>query len=251
MPGQPSVDLPVSPPAAPVACSQASWVGVLMLDTRFRRWPRDIGQCDGLPFAVRHRRVAHASVDRVVGRSALPVDLRQAFIAAGRLLVEEGAALITTSCGFLYREQATLSRALPVPVVTSSLIALERLHAQHGATGPIGVLTFDAAALGSIELGDGTRCPVQGLARDGHFRAVVQGRCDWPDSARLCEESVAAARRLAEREPAAVVLECTNLAPWREAIQAVLGVPVIDLIDVIGCTLSVPDPQRSARNRSR
>ena len=32
-------------------------VGVLMLDTRFPRHPRDIGQSDGLPFAALHRRV--------------------------------------------------------------------------------------------------------------------------------------------------------------------------------------------------
>jgi len=218
--------------------SPADLVGVLMLDTGFRRWPRDIGQSAGLPFAVRHRRVRHATVRRVVSRRTLPVATRQAFVAAGRTLIEEGATLITTSCGFLYREQRALSQALPVPVVSSSLIALERLHVEHGANGPIGILTFDAAALGPIATRDGTPCVVQGLPSGGHFRAVIEQRCDQPDPARLCAEAVEAARRLAEHAPAAVVLECTNLAPWREALQSLFTVPVIDLVDVIGWSLA-------------
>jgi len=212
-------------------------IGVLMLDTAFRRWPRDIGQCEGLPFAVRHRRIPNATVASVVRRQPLDRATRDAFIAAGQVLVGEGATLLTTSCGFLYREQSALAGALPVPVVSSALVALPSLQAEHGGRGAPGILTFDAQALGPIAVSDGAgnevACPVEGLAADSHFRAVVEGRCRQPDPARLRADALEAARRLAAHAPSAVVLECTNLAPWRDTLQAVLGVPVIDLIDVI------------------
>jgi len=216
-------------------------IGVLMLDTAFRRWPRDIGQCAGLPFAVRHRRIPNATVARVVRRRPLERRTRDAFIAAGRALVDEGATLVTTSCGFLYREQSALARALSVPVVSSALVALPSLQAVHGGRGAPGILTFDAQALGPITVNDAAggevACPVEGLAVGSHFRAVVEGRCRRPDPVRLRADTFEAARRLAAHAPSVVVLECTNLAPWRDTVQAVFEVPVIDLVDVIGRAL--------------
>ena len=74
-------------------------LGVLMLDTRFPRVPGDIGHAASLPFPVRYRVVRGASPQRVV-RERDPA-LLQPFVEAGRALADEGAAAITTSCGFL------------------------------------------------------------------------------------------------------------------------------------------------------
>src|SRR5215510_11888351 len=105
----------------------SGFLGVLMLDTRFPRVPGDIGNPATFAVPVRHRIVAGASPQRVV-REGDPA-LLAPFLDAARALVAEGAAAITTSCGFLVEYQAALQAELPVPVWTSSLLKLPELAA--------------------------------------------------------------------------------------------------------------------------
>lgn len=211
-------------------------VGVLMLDTRFPRFVGDIGNPDSIAGPSLHRRVPRATVERVVGDGPVPPTLLRAFIAAGRELVADGAELVVTSCGFLHAAQAALARALPVPVATSSLVLLPAVHARHGECGPVGILTFDARALGAAHLGAAAELPlvVQGMERSRYFHAVIAEDRPEADRAAMEADAVAAARALARRAPSAVVLECTNLSPYRAAIADALGgVPVFDLHDAI------------------
>ncbi|MEC4688215.1 MAG: aspartate/glutamate racemase family protein, partial [Nitrospirota bacterium] len=100
-----------------------------MLNTRFPRPPGDIGNPETWPFPVRYEVVEPATVGRVVTADP-PVDLLLApFVAAGERLVAAGARAITTSCGFLALFQAELTQALPVPVMTSSLIQVPMVQA--------------------------------------------------------------------------------------------------------------------------
>ena len=216
-------------------------VGVLMLDTRFPRFPGDIGDPASIAGPSLHRRVPRATVERVVGDAPVPAALLDAFVAAGRELVADGAELIVTSCGFLHAAQATLARALPVPVATSALVLLPAVHARYGDRGPVGVLTFDARALAAVHLGPAAELPlvVQGMERSRHFHAVIAE--DRPEAERAAMEAdaVEAARALARRGPSAVVLECTNLSPYRDAIADALGnVPLFDLHDAIDALAS-------------
>ena len=112
---------------------------------------------------VRSRVVHGASPQRVV-READPA-LLQPFIDAARALVNEGAAAITTSCGFLVRWQAALQAAVPVPVWTSSLLLLPDLRWP-------GVLTVDAQALASVPAVAGV--PLAGLAPGCHLQRAVR-----------------------------------------------------------------------------
>ena len=94
-----------------------------MLDTAFDRVPGDIGHPDTLPFDARYAVVGGAS-GATGGRGRAPVALLEPFVAAGLRLAADGCGLITTSCGFLAVHQRALAAALPVPVVTSALLAL-------------------------------------------------------------------------------------------------------------------------------
>lgn len=135
-------------------------LGVLMLDTRFPRPPGDIGsavtwQRAGIP--VRFMRIGGASARRVVQQQ--DPTLLAPFLAAAQALAAQGARLITTSCGFLAGWQAELQAAVPVPVLSSSLLACADLAAP-------GIVTFDAAALHSgllARAGVPAGTPVQGL----------------------------------------------------------------------------------------
>jgi hypothetical protein len=71
---------------------------------------------------------------------------------------------------------------------------------------------------------------VVGLPRDGALARAVFGDAPRLDRARVRDEVVDAGLRLKEAEPSlgAIVLECTNLPPYRDALMRAVGVPVHD-----------------------
>ena len=214
-------------------------VGVLMLATRFPRIAGDIGHAASLPFPVRYRVVAGASPQRVV-RERDPA-LLEPFIAAGRALVEEGATAITTSCGFLEQHQEALQAALPVPVWTSSLLLLPELQ----GVAPAGIVTVDAAALSADHLraaGAAAGTPIEGLAPDCAFqRTLLNDEAELDvDAARAA--TVAAAQRLVARHPEieSIVLECTNMPPYADAVRAATGRAVHHLVGLLAQRLARP-----------
>jgi hypothetical protein len=205
------------------------FLGVLMLQTRFPRLPGDVGHPGSFTMPVRHRVVSGATPGRVV-RQGDPA-LLPAFIAAGRELVAEGAAAITTSCGFLVRWQCALQAALPVPVWTSALLKLPELARP-------GVLTVDAAALGPAHLAAAAAAPdtpVEGLPAGGTLQRTLIEDLPTLDAARAEAEVVAAARALVARHPEvdALGLECTNLPPYERAIARATGRPVHHLMTLV------------------
>jgi hypothetical protein len=204
-------------------------LGVLMLDTAFPRLPGDVGHASSWRMPVRWRTVTGASPQRVV-RDA-DASLLAPFIAAAQALATDGAAALTTSCGFLVRFQAALQAAVPVPVWTSALLALPSLRRP-------GVLTVDARSLGPAELraaGADPATPVQGLADGCLLQRTLLGNLPTLEAAQAEADTVAAAQRLCERHPAidAVVLECTNLPPYAAAVARATGRPVHHLMTLV------------------
>ena len=186
-----------------------------MLATRFPRPVGDIGNPASFRCPVLFETVAPASPERVVRGD--PSALLPLFVAAGSRLVERGAALVTTSCGFLAPFQSALERALPVPVFTSALLAAQRMAAPAILTIDAGALT--AAHLDAAGVPPGT--PVAGVENTAFARAIL-GNAAELDTALAEREVVAAARRLVRRHPSTsdIVLECTNMGPYRAAVAA-------------------------------
>ena len=203
-------------------------LGVIVLDTRFPRPPGDIGCPDtyarvGIP--VRFHRVPGASARRVVQEQ--DPALLGPFLTAARTLEAEGARLITTSCGFLAAWQAELQAAVRVPVVSSSLLQCRRLDAP-------GVVTFDANALHPALLaraGVPVGTPVEGLSPGCELQSRILADDTDLDFAQAEADVVNAAVRLVQRHPQVrqVVLECTNMPPYRAAVMRATGRPVHDL----------------------
>ena len=212
-------------------------LGVLMLDTRFTRFPGDIGNPKSYSEPVLFEVVRGATVDKVVPAKAPP--LIEDFVKAGERLIERGADAITTGCGFLVLNQAELAARLPVPVATSALLLIPSLLRQLPAGQRLGVLTFSGADLTPAHLaaaGAPSNTPVEGVAQDGVFqRAIYEQPCDDSVAAREAEV-VAAARRLLARHPdvGAILFECTNFPPHRAAVEAATGLPVYDVFTLIG-----------------
>ena len=208
------------------------FLGVLMLDTRFPRPPGDIGNpatFDALGIPVRYLTVTGASPMRVVRQS--DPTLLEPFIAAARTLAGQGAAMISTSCGFLAAFQPDMAAALDVPVVTSSLLQCADLDAP-------GVLTFDAqsltpALLARASVPAGT--PVQGMPPGCEFHTRLMFNHDRLDLDEARRNVVDAARELVRNHPGvrSIVLECTNMPPYRAAIEEATGRQVRDIVTLL------------------
>jgi hypothetical protein len=213
-------------------------VGVLMLDTRFPRIPGDMGHAGTFDFPVRYHRVAGASPDRVVRRGQR--DLLPAFVEGARALEREGVRAITTNCGFLAQFQGELAAAVAVPVFTSSLLLVPLVARMLPPGRAVGVMTVDAASLGPAHLAgagiaEGTPVVVAGLENEKEFTRVLLGDELELDVEAARQEHVAVARRLVAEHPevGAIVLECTNMPPYRADIQAATGLPVLDVTALV------------------
>jgi len=218
-------------------------IGILMLDTRFPRVPGDIGNARTFPFPVRYKIVRGASPARVVmeGDPAL----LEPFIAAARELEAEGVRAVTTSCGFLAIFQKELAAAVKIPVFASSLLQVPFLYGLFGHQGKAGILTARKASLGTRHFeGCGIRdipLAIAGMDESPEFTRVFLrwgegGAEEAPLDLETAERELAEeARGLVARDPEVrfIVLECTNMPPFRKAIQEASGRPVYDIVTLV------------------
>jgi hypothetical protein len=211
-----------------------------MLDTAFDRVAGDIGHPDTFGFDTRYAVVAGASARRAVEGGAR--GLLEPFVAAGLRLSADGCDLITTSCGFLAVHQRALAAALPVPVVSSALLALPSLLAVLDPAARVGVVTANAGALTAAHLagvgvpaGERARVVPIGLERTAHLYPALIGDAPGPDPAIAGPEVAAAAGAAVATDASIAVLlcECTNLPPYRAELKAATGLPVIDIVAVV------------------
>lgn len=209
--------------------AMTAFLGVLMLDTHFPRPFGDAGNPASYTMPVRLARVHGATAQRVVRQgdaAQLP-----AFVAAARELVGQGARAITTTCGFLVAHQAALQGAVNVPVWTSSLLKLPELARP-------GVVTVDAASLSPTHLcaaGAAATTPIEGLASGCSLQRTLLEDLPTLDAVQAQADVLAAAQRLLQRHPEldSLVLECTNMPPYADAVARATGLPVHHLLTLV------------------
>ena len=230
------------PPSRPFVIAGATakqrplMLGILTLDTAFPRIAGDVGCPATFAFPVRIKVVHGASVDHVVHT---PQDaLLDDFIGAARDLVNDGCTAITTTCGFLVRWQHELADAVPVPVLTSPLLALPLVTRTLGAGRRAGIVTYSAADLGADMLaaaGAAPDTPVAGVVPDGYFARTIRFGAPTLDRARMGQDVVAAAQALVARHPdvGAIVLECANMPPYATEVAAATRLPVHDAATLV------------------
>ncbi len=163
--------------------------------------------------------------------------LLSTFCAHALELEAAGAAAVTTSCGFLVLLQAQLQAAVKVPLVTSSLLQLPALLQRERQ---VGVLTISAENLRPMHL-IAAGVPqdrfadviVQGVHPDSEFSRAILGNRERMDLAEAGADVVAAAAALKARAPQlrTVVLECTNMPPYGDAIRQATGFELRSLLD--------------------
>ena len=77
--------------------------------------------------------------------------------------------------------------------------------------------------------------PIEGVDPDGEFATRILGDATALDAAAAEREVVDAALRLIRRRPdvAAIVLECTNMPPYRAAVHRATARPVYDVVTML------------------
>jgi Asp/Glu/Hydantoin racemase len=208
-------------------------LGILMLDTRFPRIEGDIGNPLSFDFPVIFRTMQGiGSADAVAAHPDRPRVLA-ALKSNAEMLAAEGAVGLSTSCGFLALYQKDLEQLSPVPVATSALLLIKTLTGKK-----VGVITASAENLTPAHfeaVGAPRDTPVAGMPAGGSFAATFLRNGTTLDRDAVEAEAIEAGRTLLRQHPDidAIVLECTNLPPYKSALERALGVPVFDVLDLL------------------
>lgn len=208
-------------------------VTVLQLDTDFPRIAGDVGAIESYARAPQIIKIAGASVGRIVTERPQDIDITP-FEEALR---HAQGDIIVTSCGFLSYWQEHLAALADRPFVSSSLTALADLAQLHSPEA-LRILTFDADRLGPLHLGNHSEYAqsILGLPSQHHLREVISKNLATLNRVKAATEIV---DLLKESQTAAhqhILLECTNLPPYREVIKAATGLPVTDILTRIEIT---------------
>jgi len=218
-------------------------LGILRLDTQFPRIPGDIGHPDTFAYPVDIEIVSGATPDKVVHQRAH--GLVDHFCEAAQRLEARGCRAIISSCGFLALHQQRLANAVSIPLASSSLLLVPFLPVVFGMGGKVGILTASAASLSPDHLaavGIAADTPINGIPSHTEFARVIIGNEAQGDLAQIAEEVVEAACVLVARATSivAIVLECTNMGPYRAEITRRTGKPVFDLLDLANLLMGLP-----------
>ncbi len=209
-------------------------IGILMLDTKFPRIIGDIGNPQTFPFPVQYKIIKDADPKRVV--EIADASLLTPFIAGAKELESAGVKTIFTSCGFLAMFQKELAEALSIPVYTSSLLQIPFIQAVLPAHKKIGIITANAAALNSKHLkavgAEKASLVIYGLENSKAFKETFLENGTFFNK-EIVEKEITVAAEKMKREHTdigAVILECTNLPPYAEAVKHIMQVPVFSIV---------------------
>lgn len=206
-------------------------IGILMLDTNFDRPRGDIGNPETYAFPVAYQVIDHATTDRVIKLG--DTRLIAPFIKGAKALENKGVKAITTSCGFLALFQKEIQRELRVPFYSSSLIQIPLVQQITG--GMIGVITARRSSLTQTHFQgvDAHRTPIAIVGMDDMpaFTNAILNETIILDRKAVALEMQQVTLRLLAKNPMmkAIVLECTNMPPYKSAIREVTRLPIFDI----------------------
>jgi hypothetical protein len=212
-------------------------VGILLLDYRGPFIPGDVGNATTYDYPVLFKLVKGLTLDRVLaGDPKAEADI----VEAAQELERFGVRGISSDCGFLVQYQRAVANAVKVPVFMSSLLQIPFLAMMFEPGRPVGCLTATRKSLGNrvLELAgikSDINVVIHGMEDYEHFKWAVLEEGGELDSDLIEEEVVTAARKLVEEHPrmGAMVLECSLMPPYADAVQKATGLPVFDFVTMI------------------
>lgn len=205
-------------------------LSLLQLDTAIERIAGDVGSAATFVAAPQVIRVPAATVAQVVTRTPSRIDIAPFETA----LQQASGDVIATSCGFLAPFQDHLAGQTDRPFVASALSALDHLSDQV-TPKQIMIVTFAADQLGPAHFGRHDRylAATVGLPVGSHLRQVITDDTTSLDPVLAQDELTALVRRHLTPAHRHILLECTNLPPYKSALRAATGLPISDILTQI------------------
>lgn len=234
----------------PGQVSYGEAIGILLIDSEAPFIPGDVANANTYPFPVRFQRVTGLTVKRILSHDLTALeDVMEAALA----LKKEGVRAITSDCGFMALYQQALAEKLELPVFLSSLLQVPFLSHLIPDKHKIGILTVDSDALTEDVLAlCGANLPgrivIEGLQHAPAFSAAFIEETGELDYFKVQQEVSQAARKMVERDPMVktILLECSVLPPYGEAVQQAVGLPVFDFVTMIRYVFSAVVREKGA-----
>jgi hypothetical protein len=215
-------------------------IGIVTLDELIPCPPGTPGNPTTFPHPVIHEVVRGADIVSLIGLNN--PDTETAFVAAGQVLVDKGVTAIAGNCGLMIVHQAAMTRALPVPVMMSSLLQLPLIASLVGPQAKVGIVASSRKNLRQEHIHmatAGADIPHVITSMDGapYFRAMANGELDFEQTE---AEVVGVAKQLVADNPdvGAILFECVDIPPYAYAVQEATGLPVYDITTMIAHTAS-------------
>lgn len=205
-------------------------VTVLQLDTQFPRIPGDVASADTYLCEVEFIRIASATVKAIVSDRPDLIDITPFENA----LQQANGDIVVTSCGFLSYWQNHLADLTQKTFISSSLIEFESLS-QRFEPGDVLTLTFDQKQLSEKHFGEHASYAKEtaGLSPDMHLRKVISRDEDQLDRKLVAQEMILFISKTLKPQHKHIVLECTNLSPYKTQLQHHSGLEITDILTCI------------------
>lgn len=205
-------------------------VTVLQLQTSFPRIPGDVASPETYLGELEVISIANATVRNIVSQTPDRIDIKPFEDA----LEKATGDIIVTSCGFLAYWQKHLALRTNKPFISSALVALKELSLRFSPS-EILILTFDKESLGHAHFGEYTAYHggTIGLRADMYLRRVIsedQRDLDVAKATHDVTSILTGAKLSAYRH---ILLECTNLPPYKPTITRMTGLGVSDILTCI------------------
>lgn len=214
-------------------------LGVVRLDYDYPAAPGDIDHQDSFEYDV-HYRVVPGLTFEMCQKGELTEKVKGEFVEAIEFLdKEKKVSAITGDCGFMMWFQELARQHTHKPVLMSSLVQLPSICAAYSRKEDIAIFTANSTSLTpmndliqeqcGVDPKD-TRFHIVGCQDVPGFEAVALGeKVDvemvTPGIVELCKKVLAANPTIR-----AILLECTELPPYADALRHATGLPVYDAI---------------------
>jgi len=221
-----------------LAKKQNPTLGVVRLDYNYPPAPGDIDCPASYGYDVIYRVVPGLTFEMAQG-GRLTRGVQEEFKLAIKWLEANGAAGITGDCGFMMAFQPIAREVATVPCFMSSMVQCPMVSVAFDKYDKVLILTANSATLKpqkdtllsacGFDVDD-TRFLIRGCQDIPGFDAVEKG--EKVDVERVTPGMVKMTMDIIKKQPSirAIVLECTELPPYSDALRQCTGLPVWDAI---------------------
>lgn len=189
------------------------------------------------PFPVLFEKVTGANYQSVL--VAPDRNLVGPMVKTAESMIGRGVRVIITSCGFNAIFQKDLANALPIPVFTSALMQIPFIRASLGRNKLLVITAskqdLKPAHFNAVGITDMREIEIYGMEKMPEW-SKISLTPDQPIALEKIENEVVSLAELAKKEHpdlGAVLLECTDLPPFADAVRKAIDLPVYDLLTMV------------------